>query len=69
VEVVLTFATTVLPATDVTRKLSQPDAVATIAKQLEALLYTSKGSTSFEVFRGIVSGSGSRSELRIATRS
>jgi hypothetical protein len=57
VEVVLTFATTVLPATDVTRKLSQPDAVATIAKQLEALLYTSKGSTSFEVFRGIVSDS------------
>lgn len=57
VEVVLTFATTVLPAADVTRKLSQPDAVAAIAKQLEALLYTSKGSTSFEVFRGIVSDS------------
>lgn len=44
-EVVLTCATTVLPAAEVTRKLSQPDAVAAIAKQLEALLYPSKGST------------------------
>ncbi len=57
VEAVLTFATTVLPPTDVTRRLGQTDAVAVVAKQLEALLYTTKASAPFEAFRGMVSDS------------
>jgi len=57
VEVVLTFATTAMAAGDVTRTLAQPDAVATVGKQLEALLYASKSSAAFDVFRGMVSDS------------